>query len=352
MLLQDYPPAAGSHRRGKPGDVPRRGICAFIAPDGVTPLVSGNSIVVVGDSSVLVIDTGQFPSMARHQISEIRRLTPKPVRYIVNTHWHPDHWLGNGEYQKAFPAAVILSTTHTRDEMRGRAMRFITPKSAADTRDAVVKMVDAGKRADGTPYSEIEKQYYGAALTQFRTYVTELEQTGITLPTLLFRDEIVLSLGGREAEVKFLGRGNTGGDAVVYLPDTKTLITGDLLVYPFPYGIGSFIGEWIDTMQRLATIDAVAIIPGHGAVQRDGQYIGVVTELLQRLQTQVRAAVADSLSLPDTRKLVDLGRYRSRLCGENPWCQFGFDRNFVRPAVGRAYREAKEGKLRDEGSGP
>ena len=325
------------------------GVYAFIAPDGVTPIVSGNTIVIVGDSSVLVVDPGQFPSMARHQIGEIRRLTSRPVRYVVNTHWHPDHWLGNGEYARAFPGVTFIATPHTREQMVSRAVRFITPKYASETRDAVVRMVQGGKRGDGTPYSEIERLYYGAALTQFTAYVAELQSARVTLPELLFRDEVVLSLGGRDAQVKFLGRGNTGGDAVVFLPDSRTLITGDLLVHPFPYGIGSFIGEWIDTMKLLAAIDAGTIIPGHGAVQRDRSYLQQVTELLETLQSQVRAAVRDSLSLADTRTRVDLSQFKARFCGDNVWCQFGFDGNFLRPALARAYQEAREGRLKDEG---
>ena len=325
------------------------GVYAFIAPDGVTPIVSGNTIVIVGDSSVLVVDPGQFPSMARHQIAEIRRLTSRPVRYVVNTHWHPDHWLGNGEYAREFPGVTFIATPHTREQMLSRAVRFITPKYASDTRDVVVKMVETGKRPDGTPYSEIERLYYGAALTQFTGYVSELESARVTLPDLLFRDEIILSLGGRDAQVKFLGRGNTGGDAVVFLPESRTLITGDLLVHPFPYGIGSFIGEWIDTMKKLGAIDAATIIPGHGAVQRDHAYLQQVTELLESLQSQVRAAVRDSLSLADARRRVDLSAFKTRFCGDNVWCQFGFDGNFLRPALSRAYQEAREGRLKDEG---
>ena len=91
--------------------------------------------------------------------------------------------------------------------MLSRAVRFSTPKYASDTRDAVVKMVEGGKRPDGTRYSDIERLYYGAALTQFTAYVSELESARVTLPNLLFRDEIILSLGGREAQVKFSGPG-------------------------------------------------------------------------------------------------------------------------------------------------
>jgi cyclase len=324
------------------------GVYAFIAPNGVTPIVSGNVVVVVGDDGVLVVDTGQFPTIARHQIAEIRRLTPKPVRYVVNTHWHPDHWLGNGEYRKAFPGAVLIGTPNTRELMRTKAEPFISPKYAADTRDVVDQMVEGGKRRDGTPYTDIERRYYGAALTQFRGFVSELEQAEAVRPSVLFRDDLSLMLGEREVQLKFLGRGNTGGDAVVFVPDSKVLITGDLLVHPFPYGIGSFITEWIETMGRLDSLDAAVIVSGHGAVQRDESYLRTVTALLQALWTQSESAAKEGLSLEDTRKRVTLTDWRERLCGTDEWCRFGYDNNFIRPAVARAYRESKEGRLKDE----
>src|ERR1700693_1846943 len=67
------------------------GVYDFIAPEPRTQVVSGNSVAVIGDDGVLVVDTGNVPSLARRMIGEIRKLTDKPVRFIVNTHWHPDH---------------------------------------------------------------------------------------------------------------------------------------------------------------------------------------------------------------------------------------------------------------------
>ncbi|HUK64550.1 MAG TPA: MBL fold metallo-hydrolase [Dongiaceae bacterium] len=324
------------------------GIYAFIAPDGVTPIVSGNSTVIIGDSGVVVVDAGQFPSVARAQIAAIRKLTPKPVRWVVNTHWHPDHWLGNGEYAAAFPGVSFIATRTTREMALTKALPFITPAYAQSALDMVTKMLADPKHPDGSPWTQGEMQYYSIALPQFQEYLPELKSVKPVAPNVLFTDSLTLVLGAREVRVMFLGRANTGGDAVVYVPDAKVLMTGDLVVHPYPYAIGSYIGEWIETMKRLEAIDAAVIVPGHGAVERDKSYLMMVSRLLESLQSQVSAAQKAGLTLEETRKKVDFSAMRTEFCGTDTWCTFGFDGVFVRPGVGRAYREAKEGPLKDE----
>ncbi|HUO52144.1 MAG TPA: MBL fold metallo-hydrolase, partial [Gemmatimonadaceae bacterium] len=289
-----------------------------------------------------------FPSVARAQIAAIRKLTPKPVRYVVNTHWHPDHWLGNAAYAAAYPGVSFIATRTTREMALTKAMPFIDTTYATRTLDVVTKMVAGGKHQDGTPYTAAERQYYEYALPQFKEYAAELATVHPVVPDLLFSDTLTVMLGKREVRVMFLGRANTGGDAVVYVPDAKVLITGDLVVHPYPYAIGSFIGEWIDVMKRLEAIDAAVIVPGHGAVEHDGRYLQMVTALLESLRTQVGAAAQQGLTLAETRKRVDFGAFRTQFCGDDSWCRFGFDGVFVGPGVARAYREAKEGRLADE----
>src|SRR5215813_11495361 len=96
------------------------GVYAFIAAEPRSEIVTGNSLAVIGDDGVLVVDSGHFPSATRHIIDEIRQMTDKPVRYLVNTHWHPDHNVGNGQYKQAFPDVVILSTPSTREQMNAQ----------------------------------------------------------------------------------------------------------------------------------------------------------------------------------------------------------------------------------------
>ncbi len=149
-------------------------------------------------------------------------------------------------------------------------------------------------------------------------------------------------------EISFLGRGNTGGDAVIYVPDAKVLITGDLLVAPTPFAIGSFIDEWIVTMKALAAIDAVTIVPGHGPVEHDKQYMLLVTRALEALSQQAHAAVKQGVSQEQFAKSVDMSKFRSQFVGTDETRGGIFDQYFVSPGAVRAYREAKEGPLKDE----
>jgi glyoxylase-like metal-dependent hydrolase (beta-lactamase superfamily II) len=325
------------------------GIYAFIAPDGVTPIVSGNSIAIVGDDGVLVVDAGQFPSVARAQIAAIRKITGKPVRFLVNSHWHPDHWLGNGEYAAAFPGVPIISTRNTYALARSKALPFIDTTYAQQTMAILTGMLAAGKHRDSTPFTPSELQYYRYAEPQFKEYLTELRHVTPVPPNTLFTDTLTVFLGKREVRVMFLGRANTGGDAVVYVPDANVLMTGDIVVSPYPYGIGSFIGEWIDVVAKLQAMHASVIVPGHGAVQHDGHYLDMLSRLLTSVRTQTAAAAAQGFTLPETRKAMKLDDFQKEFCGSDSWCIFGFQGVFVGPGVGRAYKEAKEGKLKDEG---
>ena len=324
-----------------------KGVFAFIAPDGITPAVSGNSTVVIGDDGVLVVDTGQYPDVTRWEIEKIRALTDKPVRYVVNTHWHPDHWLGNGEFLAAFPDAVIVSTPVTLELMKTQAQPFIDPKVAAGTVAALRQMTASGVGRDGRPIPDPTLRWYRYGLGEVEALLPQLERAAPAYPTRMVSDSMVFSLGGRDVQVRFLGRGNTGGDLVAYVPDTRTLVTGDLVVHPYPYVFGSFVGEWIETMTALIGFDAAGIVPGHGAVENDKRYLVVVKSLLESLRRQVGEAFRRGVPLDSVAGKVDFAEFRRRMCGKGEYCRYGFDSS-IKSAIGRAYREAKEGRLSDE----
>jgi glyoxylase-like metal-dependent hydrolase (beta-lactamase superfamily II) len=76
--------------------------------------VQSNCTVVIGDDAVLVVDSGQFPSLASRMVADIKKLTSLPVRYLVNTHWHLDHVWGNAVFRDAYPGLAIIGTEYTR----------------------------------------------------------------------------------------------------------------------------------------------------------------------------------------------------------------------------------------------
>lgn len=122
------------------------GVHAFIAHQTQSPLVSGNSVAMVGDDGVLVVDTGHFPSGTRRMIAAIRKLTPQPVRWVVNTNWHPDHNTGNSVYRDAFRQITILSTHATRD-----AFETELPKYEVGPMKAQLPLLREALRTGRTP---------------------------------------------------------------------------------------------------------------------------------------------------------------------------------------------------------
>jgi cyclase len=326
------------------------GVYSFIAPEPNSGVVQGNSTVIIGEDSVLVVDSGQFPSLADRMIADIRRLTDKPVRYLVITHWHGDHNLGSSAYKDAFPGIAIISTEFTRQKIEEIYPKFLS--TAVPEFQRMVKhirtRVGEGKFSSGKPMTDDDKKNYSRDADTLEHIVPDFQRIKHTPPAIGFEKELDFNLGKRVVKVLWLGRANTSGDAITWLPDAKVLVTGDTVVYPTPYGIGSYYTEWPVVLQKMIDMNAAAIVPGHGPVMKDASYLQTLIELLNSLTTQVKQAVAQGLTLEDTRKKVNLDPFRDRIAGNDPVRQRAFRDFFVQPAVDRAYDEAK-GTLKPEG---
>ena len=335
-------PRYGSVFDGSTVEKLAEGVYAFVAPDSRTAYFNGNTMVVVGDDGVLVVDSGDALSATRKTIAEIKRLTPLPVRFLVNTHWHWDHALGNGEYRGAFPGVTIVSTAATRElmETKGRANLAESIAAIPPYLDSLSRALDSGVRRDGTPLTPGDRESLRAQLDDLGRGLQFYKEARLALPDVTFDRELTIRLGSRVVQLMAFGPGNTAGDAVVCVPDAKVVATGDLVVAPTPFAYDSLILEWPAAMRRLMALDAAAILPGHGPVMRDWAYAGLVTDLLESVGAQVKSAVAKGLGLEDTRKAVDVTALRARMVGADPILARNFDQFFLGQAVEAAYKEA------------
>ena len=209
-----------------------------------------------------------LPSAAREDIAQIRQWTDKPVRWLVNTHWHIDHNAGNRAYLDAFPGLAIVAQRDTKammDEYNPNVpARFVA--AYRKQADAMQKSLDAGKGENGRPLSAEASAALADDIAALGDFVAEYQEFRYQSPTLAIERSIAIDLGGRGVEVKFLGRGNTLGDVVVQLPAEKIVATGDLLDHPVPYMLGGFPREWIETLDALEKLGASTFVPGHGEV--------------------------------------------------------------------------------------
>jgi glyoxylase-like metal-dependent hydrolase (beta-lactamase superfamily II) len=186
-----------------------------------------NTGIVIGDDSVMVIDTQATPVMAQDVIRRIREVTDKPIEYVVMSHYHAVRVLGASAY---------------------RARQTIASK---DTYELIVERGEADMK------SEIER---------FPRLFRSVESIpGLTWPTLVFKDELTVWMGKREVKILQLGRGHTRGDTVVWLPQEKILFSGDLVEYgATPYTGDAYLRDWPKTLDRIRALRPEKLVPGRG----------------------------------------------------------------------------------------
>lgn len=344
LLFAATPPAAPAQT--EKFDVVRvaEGVYATIRRDSPGLGAEANNVLIINDDDVVVVDANVSPSSTREVLAALRRLTTKPVRYVVNTHWHDDHIIGNAVYREAFPGVEFIGHARTREYLPGvgLARREQAFKGAAQFVKDLQGLLDRGKSLTGEPLTEEERASYLNDIQIGRRFVSEGPRAEIVVPTLTVEERLTLHRGGRRIEILHLGRGHTAGDLVVHLPKEGVVVAGDLVVWPVPYvgGEQSHVSEWGATLERLAALRPSAIIPGHGPVLRDDSYVRVLASMFASVTEQTRAAVARGETLEEARRSVNLEEFRKRLAGESQFRRVLFRVYVAAPAVESAYREA------------
>ncbi len=238
-----------------------RGLYAFTAEG------DPNSGIIVGDDGVMVVDAQATPVMARDVIERVRKVTEKPIKYVLLSHYHAVRVLGASAYKDA----EIVASDATRS-----------------------LIVERGKQDMD---SEI-----GRFPRLFRAVETI---PGLTWPTLTFPQQMSVWLGKREVRIMHIGRGHTAGDVVAFVPDANVVFSGDLVEYHSACYCGdAHFKDWPKTLDNLAGLDPAALVPGRGAALatrdkvREG--IAMTRDFLSTLYGSVQASVAKGLSLKQT----------------------------------------------------
>ena len=320
------------------------GVYAIIHDDATDQWPHGNTGVVVYDRGVLVIDATYLPSRARDDIALIRALTDRPVRYVVNTHWHMDHTHGNESYKAAFPDAVILTERETREYTALNTRywsRFST--GPASTRRAALAELEAelarGSDSTGRAHPPEEKRRLQTVIRQRGRELEELAKVRIVVADQVFDGRMTLQLGGTRVELVDRGRANSPHDVTVYLPEQRVLFTGDIVVQsPLPYTGASWPVQWAGVLRELERVPVAAVVPGHGPVMRDHTYTRQVRELLEAVNARVGAMLREGRPLEQTQDSVRLDDIRRRV---PVWAPVEHDADWeyiVRTVVERAWR--------------
>jgi glyoxylase-like metal-dependent hydrolase (beta-lactamase superfamily II) len=223
------------------GDLaPKRETFDELAPGVFALTAEGdpNSGVIVGDDSVLVIDARATPVMAKELVAHIRKVTDKPIRHVLLTHYHAVRVLGAAGYEER--VNVIAS-----DVTRG----MIVERGAQDMESEIQRFPRLFRAKETIP--------------------------GLTWPNVVFHKQMTLWLGSREVQIIHAGRGHTAGDTIAWLPKERVLFSGDLVEYgATPYCGDAHFTDWPGTLERVASFGAQALVPGRGEALTTPEKVG------------------------------------------------------------------------------
>jgi glyoxylase-like metal-dependent hydrolase (beta-lactamase superfamily II) len=275
-------------------------------PFGSNPFFGSNNVVIVNDNDVLLVDTGTTPRSARAFVADIKLLTDKPVRTVVNTHWHYDHTDGNSIYG---PEVQIIATEAVRQAIENFDVLHNEPFRTS-TRTAGPTLIDNYKKQIAAQHDPRLKAALEKSLADteesFREFQHDATEIRPTPPNLVYTNKLVLHRGGREIDLLFLGRGHTAGDTVVFLPKEHIVCTGDLMESRIAYMGSAYFDEWLTTLDALKRLDFTVDLPGHGAPFTGKKLIGEFQSYLTDLLAQAAKLRAQGVSADDAARRVDL----------------------------------------------
>ena len=260
-----------------------------------------NTGIVIGDDCVLVADTQATPAMAADVVRRIREVTDKPIKYVVLTHYHAVRVLGAAGYG----AEHILASQ--------------------DTRDLIVERGEADKASEIGRFPRLFQN-------------VETVPPGLTWPTMTFAGKMTLWLGKLEVQLIQLGRGHTKGDTVVWLPEERTLLSGDLVEFgATPYAGDAYFQDWPQTLDNIAALQPAALVPGRGAALTTPAEVAEGLTGTRNFISDVYASVQEGVKAGRDLNTVYKDTYAKLKPKYSQWVIFDHCMPFD---VSRAYEEA------------
>jgi glyoxylase-like metal-dependent hydrolase (beta-lactamase superfamily II) len=311
---------------------------AFAKPQAVT---NCNAVIFVNSADVVVVDAHSKPSAAASLINQIRaEITSRPVRYLVDTHFHFDHTQGNGAYRETFGDGLKIVASRTtrrlQEQFTGPRLRqMLDPAGHPPANHPhVPELLDAARRDLAAARTPEEKSQLNDRIGQLEAFQREMQNFTPTLPTVTFGKRYVIRDKAHDLHVEFHGRGHTGGDVVVFCPQKRVVATGDLVIGTMPYLGDSFPKAWPKTIDSVAKLDFDYVTGGHGALQHGRRIMTCQRDYIEELAGKVELGKGAGKSLKEVQESMPVASIRSlQADGYGEFIRAGRDEIAMRSAI-------------------
>jgi len=309
------------------------GVWAGVRPDGPRFPVMGNTTFVIGDSGVVVFDGGGMPAMSEQVIDKIRSLTDQPVTHVVISHWHGDHFFGVYRFAEEFPDVQFIAHEFTRDVINSSRINYVDRERGfvESNLEEFTRIVETGFDSEGTEQSDTDRAIYARILEDRDAIDREFLRAKVTPPTVVFSDSHTIHSGGREIELHFLGHGNTAGDIVMWLPEERIVATGDIVVLPSPYAFNMPPRSWAETLRAINGLGYDTLVPGHGGVQRNTDYVDLLIEAADSIAKQRDNLITQGVGGEELEAALDFSAFEDRFTNGDEYIRAHYEEWFVGP---------------------
>ncbi|PWT97851.1 MAG: hypothetical protein C5B51_30555 [Terriglobia bacterium] len=263
-------------------------------------LTNCNASIFVNAQDVLVVDAHSKPSAAASLIAQIKKeVTPKPVRYLVNTHFHWDHTQGDAAYRATGSKVEIIASDTTKQLLEQNARNRLKASL-----DGVPQIIDQLKARLAKASSGAERELYQGQIREAEAYLAEMRNFAPELPDISFAQSHVIRDRAHELHIEFHGRAHTAGDVVVFCPQKRAVATGDAIIGFLPNIADGYPREWPRTIDSITRLAADRILPGHGMLQPNHDRATQMRNYIEELTAIVESGKKAGKPLAELQKTI------------------------------------------------
>ena len=263
-------------------------------------LTNCNAAIFVNSQDVLVVDAHSKPSAAASLIAQIKKdVTTKPVRYLVNTHFHWDHTQGDAAYRATGSKVEIIASETTKQLLAQNARNRLK-----ESLDGVPKIIDGLQARLSKASSTTEKDFFKEQIRLAQAYQVEMKSFTPELPDITFAKEHVIKDRAHDLHIQFHGRAHTAGDVAVFCPQQRAVATGDAIIGFLPNITDGYPREWPGTINSIGGLKADHVLPGHGTAQSSYDRATQMRNYIEELTALVEAGKKAGKPLADLQKTI------------------------------------------------
>jgi len=273
--------------------------CAIAHPQALT---NCNAAIFVNSQDVMVVDAHSKPSAAASLIAQIKKeVTTKPVRYLVNTHFHWDHSQGDPAYRATGGKVEIIASSMTKQLLAQNARNRLK-----ESLDGVPQIIDGLKARLAKASSAADREFYTEQIRLAQAYQAEMQSYTPELPDITFDKSHVIQDKAHDLHIEFHGRAHTAGDIAVFCPQKRAVASGDAIIGFLPNIADGYPREWPGTINSIAQLAFANILPGHGPVQPGHQRLTQMRNYIEELTGLVEAGKKAGKPLAELQKTITM----------------------------------------------